>query len=279
MSRLATVFASLRSGPVLVRAVEIGRMPLRQAAVLCIAGLMAPMALAQGLRPSQAGVIELLLKWTPLIFSGFLFNLLVSVVTMAAATVLGIVLGVGMCAPSRLIRGLSRPPVLFFRNAPWLVVLFGVMLLVPFEIRIFGISIAFPAWIKAVFGLSLPVMANIAETVRGAIQSLPRGQWEAAKALSLSPLQTQCLVILPQALRRMIPPWMNQYAILTMNTTIISIVGIQEGLTMAQAAQVAEGRSDLLLPIYLMLLGMFFAYCYPIARLTLYVERCIAERG
>lgn len=279
MSILRATFAPLRSGPLPLRVADLGALPARRAALIFLFAVIAPVAAAQGLKPSQAGVLELLLKWTPLIFSGFLFNILVSIVTMLVATTLGVMLGAGMCARSALVRGLCRPPVLFFRNAPWLVVLFGVMLLVPYEFRLFGLPISLPAWIKAVFGLSLPVMANIAETVRGAILSLPKGQWEAAGALSLSPLQTQLLVILPQAVRRIIPPWMNQYAILTMNTTIISIVGIQEGLTIAQAAQVAEGRADLLLPIYLMLLAMFFAYCYPIARLTLMLERRLAERG
>jgi polar amino acid transport system permease protein len=84
------------------------------------------------------------------------------------------------------------------------------------------------------------------------------------------------MVILPQAVKRMIPPWMNQYAILTMATTLISIVGIQDGLTSARAALVAEARTDLLIPMYLMLLGLFFAYCYPIARWTLALERRFA---
>jgi polar amino acid transport system permease protein len=83
-------------------------------------------------------------------------------------------------------------------------------------------------------------------------------------------------IIIPQSIKRMIPPWMNLYAILTMATTLISIVGIQDAMTLTRGALVAEARTDLYLPLYFMLLLMFFAYCYPIARLTLLFERRFA---
>jgi polar amino acid transport system permease protein len=69
---------------------------------------------------------------------------------------------------------------------------------------------------------------------------------------------------------------MNLYAILTMATTLISVVGIQDAMTLTRAALVAEARTDLYLPLYFILLLMFFAYCYPIARLTLMLERRFA---
>ena len=81
------------------------------------------------------------------------------------------------------------------------------------------------------------------------------------------------MIILPQAVKRMIPPWMNLYAILTMATTLISVVGIQDGLTMTRAALVAEARTDLLIPDVPDASLIFFAYCYPIARLTISLER------
>ena len=128
-------------------------------------------------------------------------------------------------------------------------------------------------------GLSLPVAANVAEIVRGGVQSIPEPQWSAADSLAFSPFQTLWMVILPQALRRMLPPWMNLYAILTMATTLISVVGIQDGLALTRAAIVAEARPELMLPMYGLLLLLFFAYCYPIARLTAALERRVAVLG
>ena len=61
----------------------------------------------------------------------------------------------------------------FFRNAPWLVLLFYCMFLLPFQVTIFGVTIPLPDWIKATLGLALPVMANVSEIVRGAVQSIP----------------------------------------------------------------------------------------------------------
>ena len=152
--------------------------------------------------------------------------------------------------------------------------LFFAMFLLPFEINIFGVKVPFPDWFKAILGLSLPVMANVSEIVRGAVLSLPSGQWEAAESLAYSRRQTLWLIILPQCIKRMLPPWMNLYAILTMATVLASIVGVSEVMTLTGRALSAEGgRPELLAPFYGFVLLLFFAYCYPIARFTVWLEK------
>jgi polar amino acid transport system permease protein len=220
-----------------------------------------------------------MVKWAPLMFQGFLFNILVSFMSMAIGTLAGTLLGLAQISLFRPVRRTSWYATQFFRNAPWLVLLFYCMFLLPFELRLFGLTIPLPAWFKAVIGLSLPVMANVAEVVRGGIQSIPLTQWESAEALAFSRRQTLWMIILPQCLKRMLPPWMNLYAILTMATTLISVVGIQDGMTLTRAALVAESRLDLFIPMYLMLLSWFFLYCYPIARWTVALERRFAVKG
>ena len=135
-----------------------------------------------------------------------------------------------------------------------------------------------PGWLKSTVGLALPVMANVSELVRGAVRSIPYGQWEAADSLAMSRRQTLWMIILPQCVKRMLPPWMNLYAILTMATTLISVVGIQDCMTLTRAALVAEARTDLFIPFYLMLLSWFFLYCYPIARSTVALEQRFAVK-
>jgi polar amino acid transport system permease protein len=71
---------------------------------------------------------------------------------------------------------------------------------------------------------------------------------------------------------------MNWYAILTMSTPLISIVGVNDAMTLAQDALAAEQRSELLMPMYAMLLLFFFVYCYPIARWTIRLERRYAVK-
>ena len=223
--------------------------------------------------PAAPGILAALWKWAPLIFQGFLFNLLVSVLSMAIGTVAGTALGLAQISLLPSVRGASWLTTQFFRNAPWLVLLFYCMLLLPFEIKIAGLTIPLPAWFKSVIGLSLPVMANVSEVVRGGVRSIPLAQWESAETLAFTRRQTLWMIILPQCLKRMMPPWMNLYAILTMATPLISIVGVQDSMTLTRAALSAEGRSELLVPMYLMLLGWFFLYCYPIARCTVALER------
>ncbi len=164
----------------------------------------------------------------------------------------------------------------FFRNAPWLVLLFYCMFLLPFQVHILGVAVPLPDWIKATFGLALPVMANVSEIVRGAVQSIPTGQWESANSLAFTRRQTMWRIILPQCVKRMLPPWMNLYSILTMSTVLASIVGVNEVMTLTGDALSAENRPELLLPFYSYILVWFFLYCYPIARWTVRLERRFA---
>lgn len=221
-----------------------------------------------------------LFKWLPFIVgSGFLFNVLISFFAMLIGTFAGIILGLGQISPMAFIRRLSQILTQTFRNSPWLVLLFIVLLALPFEIVIGDTIIKIPDWMKAVFGLCLPIMANISEVVRGAIQSVPGGQWEAAESLAFTRRQTLWKIILPQCFKRMIPPWMNWYAILTMATPLCSLLGVEELITLSrQAIEAENNRPELLIPFYGFALLIFFAYCYPIARATIALERRFAVK-
>ena len=227
-------------------------------------------AQADAAKPS---IVKTILVWTPLLLKGFGFNILISFMSMAIGSVIGSVLGVLQISLLPPVQLTSRFLTQFFRNSPWLVLLFYCMFMLPFEITIGDLRIPFPDWIKAVIGLSLPVMANVSEIVRGAINSIPSGQWEASESLAFSRYQQIWLIILPQCYKRMLPPWMNLYAILTMATVLASIVGVEEVMTLAGQVLAAEGRPELLVPIYSFVLVWFFAYCYPIARWTIRLER------
>ena len=227
---------------------------------------------------AKLSVIDLLIKWTPLLAQGFVFNLAISFMAMAIGTVAGVLLGlcrISLLAP---VRASSWLVVQFFRNAPWLVLLFFVMFLMPFEFRVGPYVIPFPDWIKSTLGLALPIMANIAEIVRGAVQSIPTAQWEAARSLAFTRRQILWQIILPQCVKRMLPAWMNWYAILTMATTLASIVGVSEVMTIVGRITAAESRTDFLIPIYSYVLLWFFLYCYPIALWTRKLEARFAER-
>ncbi len=229
---------------------------------------------------SLGQAMDALWRWLPLLVTkGFFLNLVVSFLTMLIGTIAGVMLGLGQISPIRAISSTSWFVTQLFRNSPWLVLLFIVMLAFPFEITIGDTVIPIPDWIKAVFGLALPIMANISEIVRGGIQSVPTGQWEAAESLAYTRQQTLWLVILPQCFKRMIPPWMNWYAILTMATPLISLLGVEEIVTLSRQAMEAEdNHPELLVPFFGFALVIFFAYCYPIARYTLRLEKRFAVK-
>ena len=245
-------------------------------ALILLAFVLAAGAAEAQTAPGHASVIMTLLKWTPLLLKGFAFNIAISFFSMAIGTAAGFGLGLGQISLSRAVRKISVFATHFFRNSPWLVLLFYCMFLLPFQFRLFGTLVPLPDWIKAVLGLALPVMANVAEIVRGAVQSIPSGQWESANSLAFSRRQTIWMIILPQCVKRMLPPWMNLYAILAMSTVLASVVGVSEVMTLTGDVLAAENRPELLLPFYSYILVWFFLYCYPIARWTVSLERRFA---
>ena len=237
-------------------------------------------AYAQVQSESSQTVWQTLIKWTPLMLfgppnemGGFVLNILVSFISMALGTFLGLWLGIGQISPNRFISHASWFITQLFRNSPWLVLLFYFLLLLPFSVTIGDVRIDISGWMKAAFALSLPIMANVSEIVRGAIVSIPTGQWESAESLAFSRSQTLWRIILPQCIKRMLPPWMNWYCILTMSTPLISILGVSDGMSLTQNALAAEGRSEFLIPMYLWLMSWFFIYSYPIATWTRWLER------
>jgi polar amino acid transport system permease protein len=241
------------------------------------AALFAAFVLACGIAQAQTAagnpsIVETLWKWTPLLARGFVFNLAISFVAMGIGTIAGLFVGFAQISLLAPVKKVAWIVTHFFRNAPWLVLLFYCMFLLPFQVTLFGVTIPIPDWTKATLGLALPVMANVSEIVRGAIQSIPTTQWEAAASLAFNRRQTMWMIIFPQCIKRMLPPWMNLYAILTMATVLASIVGVSEMMTLTQRALSAENRPGLLLAFYSYVLLWFFVYCYPIARWTVRLE-------
>jgi polar amino acid transport system permease protein len=226
---------------------------------------------------ATVGTVDLLLPWLPLLGRGLLMNLAMGALAMALAVALGTLLGAAQLAPAAALR---RPAVWLtqaLRNAPWLVVMFFVMQTLPYELAI-GSGWPLPAWLKAVLALTLPATGNFAEIVRGGLRAVPLAQWEAATALGYGPAARLWRVILPQATRLMLPPAMGLYCVVTMSTALGSLVGVGEGLSVARELLAAEARTDLLLPVYGVVLLAFFVYIFPISMLARVLERRHAAR-
>jgi polar amino acid transport system permease protein len=244
-------------------------------AIAIVLGIVLVLALLAG---ADISLLSALVKWTPFLGKGFLLNVVMSLFAIVLGTIGGVFLGMGQLAPAGWVSLPAKILTQIFRNAPWLVLLFYCIFLLPFQIKIGGQTYTIASWLRAAIGFTIPVIANFSEIVRGAMQSIPSGQWEAARSLGYTWRQTVTSIILPQCITRMLPPWMNLYAVLLMATPLASIVGAEEALTNARTALQAESNSHLLLPLYAYLLSWFFIYSYPIARLSMALERRFAVR-
>lgn len=212
-------------------------------------------------------------QWLPALGLGLLENIRISILAILLGTVAGLLVGVMAVSPNGLLRRLARLWVQLFRNAPWLVLVYCSTYLFPYELALGDTYITFPDWFKVTVGLALPVSANIAEIYRGAIASIPVTQWEAARSLAFGRGQVIRFIILPQCFKRMLPPWMNLYAVVTMGTSLASLVGVQDLVDTAQIASNTVNHTGFTVLVYLIVLSLFFVYCYPISRLTRRLER------
>ena len=161
-------------------------------------------------------LLATLLHWSPALLRGLGINVGISLLAVGLGTLVGLAIGALHLSSVRGLRQLAGGYVVAFRNAPWLVLVYGIAYAVPFEIVVRGHVIPFPDWLKVTFALALPASAHVAEIFRGAVQSIPHTQWEAAASLAFTRRDILWRIVLPQCVQRMLPSWMNLYAVITM---------------------------------------------------------------
>ncbi|MGF6534542.1 MULTISPECIES: amino acid ABC transporter permease [Paraburkholderia] len=256
---------------------ERGRRPRAVVAVIVVGVLLA--LLERELAGHTHNVtLAALVTWAPALIKSLWVNVEISLLAVALGTLTGLALGPLLLSPLRIVRVPARIYVQVFRNAPLLVLIYFSTYVFPFEIALGHHTLPFPDWFKVTLGLALPASANVAEIFRGAIQSIPHAQWDAARSLAFSRAQVFRWIILPQCVKRMLPPWMNLYASITMGTALASLVGVHDLLDTAQVASNTVARADFTVLVYFTVLGLFFVYCYPIARFTRRLEKRYAFR-
>jgi polar amino acid transport system permease protein len=185
--------------------------------------------------------------------------------TVFLGLLFGLLVGLGRLSRSRL---LNIPLVAYieaFRCTPLLVQIVWFYYALPV---ILGIQI--PAIIAAVLVLSLYTGAFYAEIFRGGIVSIERGQWDAAKALGLRPWAMMRKVILPQAIKRMIPPFMNQSITQLKNTSLVSTIAVPDLLYQGQLITADTYRP---LETYTVVALIYFALLFPTTMLVQSYER------
>src|SRR2546425_3586640 len=181
---------------------------------------------------------------------------------------LGIFIGLARLAHAPWIRVPATIYVEFFRGVPLVMVIFWIWFVIPQLLRVpipeYGVALtAFVIFEAAYFG----------EIVRAGIQSVPRGQVEAATALGLTRAKTMRYVVLPQAIRNMVPSLVTQMIVLFKDTSLASIIGYVD---LTKAAQIVNNREIRPFELYLFIAVVYFIFTYSMSRIAARFERRLA---
>jgi polar amino acid transport system permease protein len=162
-------------------------------------------------------------SWFPQLLKGARVTISLTVFAVSAGLVLSLFLALGKMSKNPLINKLSSAYVFFFRGTPLLMQLFFVYYALPMIAPSLTINSRFLA---AFIAFSLNAAAYCAEIIRAAIQSIDKGQFEASRALGLSYAQTMSLVIIPQSIRRLIPPVGNEFIMMLKDASLVSMIAL-----------------------------------------------------
>ena len=178
---------------------------------------------------------------------------------------LGIFIGIGRLAPQWWIRLPATLYVEFFRGVPLVMVIFWIWIVIPVVLRI-----KIPEFGVALTAFVIFEAAYLGEIVRAGVQSVPRGQVEAATAVGLSSSQTMRHVVLPQALKNMIPSLVTQFIVLFKDTSLASIIGFMD---LTKAAQVVNNREIRPFELYLFIAAVYWVCTYSMSRYARSLEK------
>jgi general L-amino acid transport system permease protein len=134
-------------------------------------------------------------------------------------------------------------------------------------------NLALDKLLRALIGITLFQSAYMAEVIRGGLQSIPRGQYEAAMAMGLSYWKSMGLIILPQALKIVIPGIVNTFIALFKDTSLVLIIGLFDLLTIAQAALADPKWLGYSVEGYVFVASVYWVFCFSMSRYSQYLER------
>ena len=207
---------------------------------------------------------EALFERWPDILTAFGTTVGISVLALIIALALGIVFGVLSVSRMPVLRGITRVYVEVVQNVPLLLQVFVFYAIFP----LLGLSLA-AFWI-GVLAIGIYHGGYISEVVRSGIGSIHRGQFEAAKSQGFSYWQSMFIIILPQAIRIIMPPLAVQAANLVKNTSVLALIAGGELMYFSNSF---AGATSYYGPVYVVAALLYFVICFPLSRLALYLER------
>ncbi|BDH44378.1 amino acid ABC transporter permease [Salmonella enterica subsp. enterica serovar Choleraesuis] len=203
-------------------------------------------------------------------WGGLTLTLIISAVGIAGALPLGILLALGRRSKLPVIRWLCIAFIEFWRGIPLITVLFMASVMLPLFMSE-GSSV--DKLLRALIGVILFQSAYVAEVVRGGLQALPKGQYEAAAALALGYWKTHALVILPQALKLVIPGLVNTIIALFKDTSLVIIIGLFDLFSSVQQATVDPAWLGMSTEGYVFAAVIYWLFCFSMSRYSQYLEK------
>lgn len=206
-------------------------------------------------------------KW-----GGLMVTLIIASVGIVVSLPLGVVLALGRRSHMPFVKYVSIAFIELWRAVPLITVLFMASVMLPLFLPE-GTTI--DKILRALVGVALFQTAYMAEVVRGGLQALPKGQYEASNALGLNYFKSMYLIILPQALKHVIPGIVNSFISLFKDTSLVSIVGLFDllGTVQATSALIEWKSPHQATTGYLFAASIFWIFCFGMSRYSMYMER------
>lgn len=203
-------------------------------------------------------------------WGGLPITILLTVLSLGIGFPFAVLLALGRQSRMPVIRLLSIGFIEIIRGLPLLSMLFVASLLLPIMLPE---SITIDNLFRALVALCFYAAAYLAEVIRGGLQAIPKGQGEAAYALGLSKIQSLRLIILPQAIGKVIPPLTNTAVVVVKNTSLVLVVGLFDLLSSGRAALSDPNWPEPYAETYLFISMVYFVICFGISRYSLFLER------
>jgi len=216
---------------------------------------------------TELNTLELFKESLPSILSGLNVTLQLSIISLSIASLLGLIFGLMMITKNKFLRFVATVYVDLIRGTPLIVQAFFIY---------FGLPSAFhfklSAYLAGIIALSLNSGAYMAEIFRAGILAVDKGQMEAARSLGLSYYKSMTKVILPQAIRKMIPAIINQFIIAIKDTSLLSVIGIRE---LTQSGEIIIASNYRAFEIWGMVAVFYLALIMLISTFSRRIERCL----
>jgi len=201
--------------------------------------------------------MQKMIGWIPQLLAGAKITILLTLASVSAGLIISVFLALGEMSKNKIIRSFCNIYVFFFRGTPLLMQLYFVYYGLPEINQALTINSRFLA---AFIAYGLNSGAYCCEIIRAAIQSIDKGQFEASRALGMSYSQTMKLIILPQSIRRLIPPVGNEFIMMLKDASLVSIIALADITKVTRSIQSSTSSSMVYIPamvLYLIITAVF----------------------